>query len=405
MKEQDRFHFEVSHDGGNGYIKDQINEERITVPSVISPVLPGQEPQAIDVEETNDISKVIHSLIRHMDITVQSQGINVNGRYFIGYSAQGNPSAMGFNVTSNEGKSTSDISILSLLSILAYKAVMRFYESNNVLPSNLRIGVDKMDTALPIDEIKLHGVREAYINRYVNHSHVVIINNFTKPITVTITFDKVDVQPEGIIAANGLIADPKQNGKYRSDGIFDKFNKQYKLSYTGKDILGAGNILGIDVGDGTVDFSVTNSTSTVPTLNSSILMGIGNATENAITALHQAYPMIGQISRQQFTEIANRDQSAESKTYKQFLNTQLIVLEQKIVEQVKTIYRSLNAQIGLIFVCGGGAIVLQPYFEKELEKIVDELSPFDNAPILWVDAKYAQTLNLDGLAFRLKYMK
>ena len=406
MVQEDLLHVSVAHDGGNGYMKDQIDSRRYTTPSVIAHVLPGQEGQSIDTTEQDLVKQTMASIYENMDITVQSKGVNINGRYLVGKSAQvGNTAPISFNVSSTEGKASSDISIISLLSLLSYDALKQYFASHKDLPSSLNIEVDKMDTALPIDEIKLKGVRETFSKRFLDHTHVVIINNFSTPITVSIKFDNVDVKPEGIIAANGLVANPEDPSEVRDDGIFDELKESYDPEFNGQKILTMGNILGIDVGDGTIDFSVTNSTSTVPKLNSSILMGIGNVTENAVNALHQNYPMIGKINRQEFVEIANRDNGPESTTYKQYLDEQLVLLEQQIVEQVKTIYSSLNAQIAMIFICGGGAVVLRDHFKEELQKVVDGLSPFGSAPILWIDKKYAQTLNLDGLVFRLAYMK
>lgn len=406
MEKKDLIHVTVAHDGGNGYMKDQIDSKRYTIPSVIARVLPGQEGQTIDTNETELVKKAMNNLYNSMDVTVQSKGVNINGRYLVGQSAQiGNNAPISFNVNSTEGKSTSDISVISLLSLLSYDALEKYFEVNAELPTSLKISVDKMDTALPIDEIKLKGVREAFIKRFADHTHVVIINNFSVPITITIDFNLVDVQPEGIIASNGLIANPNDPSEARDDGIFDELKENFDSDFNGQKILTMGNILGIDVGDGTIDFSVTNSTSTVPKLNSSILMGIGNVTENAVNALHQNYPMIGKINRQEFIEIANRDNGRESTTYKQYLDEQLVLLEQQIIEQVKTIYSSLNGQIGMIFICGGGAVVLKNHFKDNFEKVIDELSPFGSAPILWIDKRFAQTLNLDGLEFRLAYMK
>ncbi len=405
MSNNTNIKLKIAHDGGNGFMKDQINKDRFIFPSVISPVLPGSEPSVTEVEDTDKVQKIMNDFLDHMDITVQSKGININGRYQIGRSASHSISPMTFNVNSNEGKADSDISIICLLSLASYYALNKYFKENSDIPSNLIVDIEKFITALPIDEIKLKGAKERFIERFTSNNHIVIINNFSKPVSITLSFKKGEVQPEGIIAENGLIAEPENSELSRNDGIFDELNKDYDLDIKGQDLLKMGNVLGIDIGEGTVDFSVTNSAAPVPTLNSSILLGIGNATENAINALHQDYPVIGKINRQAFIEIANRDNSKESQTYKHYLDSQLIILEQQITEQVKSIYRTLNSQVGLIFICGGGASVLKNHFEKRFSKIIDEVSPFDSAPIMWVDEKFAQNLNLDGLVFRLNWMK
>lgn len=396
----------VAHDGGNGFMKDQINDQRFIYPSVIARVFAGQEPETIEANDTEQIEKVLKSVTSSMDITVQSKSIHINGRYFVGAKAQlASFAPIEFNVYSNEGKSQSDISLISLFSLISYYEINKSFAENKVLPSSLNVVVDKMVTALPIDEIKLKGVKETYAKRFTDNSHIIIVNNFSQPITVNLSFKDVEVQPEGVIAANGLVADSKNCLEARDDGIFDEINVEYGKKFTGLDVLHSCNILGIDVGDGTIDFAVTSHQSTIPTLNSSVFLGVGNAIENAIQALHQTYPSIGKINRQAFMKIAISDNTKQGQVYRQFLDAQLVMLEQQISEQVKTIYRALNGQIGFIFICGGGAVVLKQHFKDSFKKIIDENSPFGSAPILWVSDKYAQTLNLDGLALRLSWLQ
>lgn len=50
---------------------------------------------------------------------------------------------------------------------------------------------------------------------------------------------------------------------------------------------------------------------------------------------------------------------------------------------------------------GGGAVTLANHYFDRLSKVLDDLSPFGAAPILWVPKQYAQMLNLDGLEFAL----
>lgn len=404
--EQGKLHVAVAHDGGNGYMKDAINGRRFIFPSVLARVLPGNEPSRINASNFDNVHTLLEHFVNHMDITVQSGGVKENGRYLVGYAAQNSGSTLvNFNVNSTQGKHSSDVSIVSLLALVAYDQLYQYQRRHHSLPSSLGICVDKMVTALPIEEVKIHGVRDEYINRFIQQDHVIIINSFNQPISVHIHFDKVDVQPEGVIAQYGLIGNTAANTGFRNDSLFDKFRERYGYqSFTGKDILKAGNILGIDIGDGTVDFSVLNGTSPVPQLNSSIFMGIGNVTENAADALHQKYPMLGKINRQTYMKIARRGQDRESQAFRDFLNEQFVTLDDQIVEQVQTIYAKLNNQIDMIVVSGGGATALKNNFASRLSQTIDNLSPFGAVPILWVPPKYAQTLNLDGLQFRLNHM-
>lgn len=400
------YHFAVAHDGGNGYMKDAVNGERFVIPSVLSRVLPGNEQSKIESSKEG-LEGVLSTLMNRMDITTQSNGINMNGRYLVGTGATiASTAPITFNVASTEGKSESDVSIISLLGLLTYVALVKHIKSTHQLPNKLDIVVDKMATSLPIEEMKIKGVGQRFANRFMQHQHVVIVNSFMQPITANITFKKVDVRPEGVIGQQGLIGyTNSQKRGYRADDIFDEFKKEYKLAkFTGKDVMEIGNVLNIDVGDGTTEFSVLNGAAPVPQLNSSIFLGTGTVTEAAVEALHQAYPTIGKVTRQAFMEIATRGNDQESKAYRSFLDAQLALLEQPIEEKVKTIYARLNSQINLITISGGGATTLKQYFAPRLKQVVEGLSPFGAAPILWVPEKYTQTLNLDGLEFRLSYL-
>ena len=184
------------------------------------------------------------------------------------------------------------------------------------------------------------------------------------------------------------------------------FKKKYNYkNFDGETVLKIGNVLSIDIGDGTVDFSVLNGASPVPHLNSSILLGVGNVTEDAVQALHQRYPMYGQLNRQAFMKIAERGKDSESSAFMELLREQLISLESRIEEKVKEIYARVNNQINLIVVCGGGAAILHTTYGKQFEQTINSMSPFGSAPILWVPKEYDQMLNLDGLQFRLNQMR
>lgn len=403
---QNEIHLVCAHDGGNGYMKDEINGIRTVYPSLLAQILPGNEPTPINVNNSGAVNEVITKYLDNMDITTQSNSLKMNGRFLIGNNAvdSGIP-VTGFNVNSTEGKHNSDVSLICLFSLAAYTALYEFWQEHKSLPKQLDVSISKMATALPIDEIKLPGVRRAFINRFLQNDHVVIINNFNTPVTVNLSFKKVDVQAEGVIAQFGLIGGLQKNTKYRNDDIFKEFRLKYKKpDFTGREVSKLNYILLIDVGEGTVDFSVLHKVSPVPQINRSINMGTGNVVESAIKALRKKYPMIGQISRQSFIQIANRGNDQESVAYRNILISQLVLLERLINEQIKTIYSQLNGQISLVVVCGGGTKTLRSHYERQLQSIIEDMSPFGAAPIFWIPNKNTQMLNLDGLNFRLKYM-
>lgn len=408
-KDDQTIHLISAHDGGNGFMKDQVNDSRYIFPSVMSEVLPGKELETIDINDTDSVETTLDDFLNKIDVTINSESLNESGRYFVGEQATiGGTTPINFNVNSTEGKSSSDISLVCLFSLLSYVALKQYYSLNSTIPDHLNVIVDKMATALPIDEIKLAGVQSAFTQRFTSNNHQVTINNFNVPVKIDLSFTNVFVDPEGVAAVTGLIFDPEYLN-YRQGEIFDDLIEEYDLdSFTGKDILTAGNVLTIDIGDGTIDLAVTNKGTRVPNENRSILSGVGNVAENAIAALRQAYPVIAPMDRQTFMQIANRDRGAndkESHVYKQYLDQQTIILERQILEQVKDFHRDLHGQIGMIILCGGGASLLKQHFHSSFKKEIDKLFPLSEPYILWVDSQYSQQLNLDGLMVRAKIMK
>lgn len=399
--------FNVPHDGGNGYMKDRLNGNTTIFPSVISRFLPGMQSTVVNSTDREGVKYLLNNYLEAMDITVQSNGVNVNSRYLVGKSAIDSGATLTtFNVSSVEGKATSDISIICLLSLISYKALKEYYDLNLELPTQLEVVIPKMTTDLPIDETKNKSIRETYIARFNTNKHIVVINNFENPITVTVTFDNVSLQPEGVIGANGLILSHTVAHAFRDDEVFRPLIEYYGLDhFDGQDLLECGNVLGIDIGDGTVDFSATNGLQALPNMNDSLNLGVGNIAEDAINALHQAYPSIRKLNRQKFMTIAKRGEDAESKTYRQFLNDQAVTLNQQIIAKVSSMYSRLDQQVGMIVVSGGGSVTLKDSLFSMLRDTMKQLDSFNKTKVFWVDKEYAQTLNLDGLEARLLSMK
>lgn len=399
--------FNLAHDSGNGYMKDRIDDQVTIFPSVLARFLPGMQNTVVKFDDTVAVKRFFEEPLQNMDITVQSNGINNNGRYLVGNSAacSGSP-LLTFNVSSIEGKNSSDIGIIAALSLISYHALTEHFWQSNEIPESLNVVVPNMATDLPIDEIKNHNVREAYVSRFRDNKHVVVINNFDNPITVSVTFKNISLQPEGVIGEKGLILSAERERSYRDGEVFLPVKKQYNLEhFDGESLYDAGNVIGVDIGDGTVDFSCMNKLATLPNMNDSLNIGIGNISEDAIKALHQAYPSIKKMNRQKFMEIVNRGDDEESRTFKQYLEEQAVAINQEIIEKVKTLYSRLDQQLGMIVVSGGGAATLQSSLKPALISTMGEIDIFNKTKIFWVDKKFAQTLNLDGLQARILAMR
>ena len=401
MQEEQTIHLTLAHDGGNGYMKDRINGKTTIFPSVIADFMPGMQNVTVDSNSREDVENFLDDFINNMDVTTNSKGINDNGRYLVGQAAAySGIHVTTFNVGNSAGKNTSDISVIAALAFIAYNALNIYYRHHLVLPDLLNVSVDKFATDLPIDEFKNQGIVQSFIARFKEHLHIVTINNFDKPINVHIQFSQVAVEPEGLTGERGLIISPTYRGMYRDDDVFNPLLVDYQLDhFDGQDMAEAGNVICIDIGDGTVDFSTMNglSTLTLANLNDSLASGVGNVATDAINALHQKYPRIRKLNRQKFMEIANRGNDRESRAYKEFFDEQVKSLNRRIISKLSAIYNSLDQQVGMIIVSGGGA--------PALKEAMSKLDIFDRTKIFWVDKEFAQTLNLDGLQARILSMR
>lgn len=409
MQEEQTIHLTLAHDGGNGYMKDRINGKTTIFPSVIADFMPGMQNVTVDSNSREDVENFLDDFINNMDVTTNSKGINDNGRYLVGQAAAySGIHVTTFNVGNSAGKNTSDISVIAALAFIAYNALNIYYRHHLVLPDLLNVSVDKFATDLPIDEFKNQGIVQSFIARFKEHLHIVTINNFDKPINVHVQFSQVAVEPEGLTGERGLIISPTYRGMYRDDDVFNPLLLDYQLDhFDGQDMAEAGNVICIDIGDGTVDFSTMNglSTLTLANMNDSLASGVGNVATDAINALHQKYPMIRKLNRQKFMEIANRGNDRESRAYKEFFDEQVKSLNRRIISKLSVIYNSLDQQVGMIIVSGGGAIALKDSLAPALKEAMSKLDIFDRTKIFWVNKEFAQTLNLDGLQARILSMR
>lgn len=409
QEEQQTIHFNLAHDGGNGYMKDRINGKTTIFPSVIADFMPGMQNVTIKSNSCDDVENFLDDFINNMDITTESNGISDNGRYLVGQAAAySGVHVTTFNVNNTAGKNTSDISIIAALAFISYNALNLYYRHHLTLPDSLNVSVDKFATDLPIDEFKNQIIVKAFTSRFKNSSHLVTINNFDKPINVQISFGQVAIEPEGLTGERGLIISPTYPGMYRDDEVFDPLLLDYQLDhFDGQDMAEAGNVICVDIGDGTVDFSTMNglSTLTLANMNDSLASGVGNVATDAINALHQKYPMIRKLNRQKFMEIANRGNDKESLAYRAFFDDQVKSLNRRIISKLSSIYNALDQQVGMIVVCGGGAVALKSSLGPALKETMSKLDIFDRTRIFWIDKQFAQTLNLDGLQARILAMR
>lgn len=397
-------HLNIANDSGNGYMKEEFNNYRFRQPSVIAEVRKGKEPTPInDTENPGSVASTINDILNNQYVTIDSPGVNANGKYFVSTRAQNSTmTQIGFNIMSEQPKSDSDVGIICLLSEIAGYSLKQIYEETNELPETIKVVVDKMATALPISDFKIKSNQEKLISRFTIGSHVVMINNFETPIPVNITFKTVLVNPEGAIGQYALIGDPHEKRVIRQDGIFDDFVKENNIDapIDGEYVQNAGKVISIDIGDYTTDISVMDGFTPFEDANQSLKMGIGSLTNYAIDDLKAKYPTVPMPKRQDFTEEVMNGKTKRADLFREELQAQMPQLVNSIISSLRETFTSLRGDAGLIVVHGGGANTTRSELEPALKALIKEVMIFE-IPIMYIPEEYSQWLNLDGLSMRI----
>lgn len=382
-------------DTGYGETKAVIGDTYIKHHSVVSEVTRrGNDP--LNSENTADVKSGVNNLLDNLDLEID--GV----RYYVGnHSWNSSLDSRGFDLSTPNGKKSSDdLSILLNLGFIAGKAVQESYKQEDDIfkPINTEV---VMATALPIKEIQSgpENLRDVYKNKYLNSKHQVIVKTFDKDITVNIDFKIVKVYKEGEIAL--LMGLP-----FAPDDLKESIKKQIKAQAPEVEeddieelIEKPNHVLGIDVGFGTIDLSLTNGNKADPYLSDSIHEGYGNILQNAMSDLmKQDFTFKDLTSFEHELKsraITSKKKEKLSKMHKAVTSSTEEPIE-RIRQSVSDLFRN-NNQIEIIYIYGGGSIPLRDNsnLQKILENVIDQ---FDlDTFVVWVPTKYAQNLNVMAL--------
>lgn len=405
MKKQDTIHLNIASDIGNGFTKVAINQERMPLqPSLIAHI-PDTAHPVMQAEST-----ILSDLQNRLDITIKSDAVGLNGRYLVGQSATTNAGASGYNISATPDKAHSDITIIMNIGMLVLY-LLKQHDPKQPLPHDFQVEVDNLATALPIIEASSQQHCSDLTQRYLNKEHLVIVNNFDNPITFKITFKRVSVISEGVVSNIGLLYDPIKH-TYRTHDFFkkmqtyaqdpDKDTLKQIANFTSKDIASVGNIIGVDVGDGTVDISVLDDKLQSLHNDQFIDKGIGSVIDTAIDIL-RTQKNIKFTSRQAFLQQSLRN-DRRGAYYQSIIKEQIPSLQNAITEKLKTIFTNLNNDIGLIYFHGAGANVLAETYVPQLKAFLNQFDQWGLVKVLWLDPNESQWLNLDGLMLQVASM-
>ena len=159
-------------------------------------------------------------------------------------------------------------------------------------------------------------------------------------------------------------------------------------------------IVGIDIGEGTVNFPVFQNGKFNPDASVTFDKGYGAVLNSALERLQdQGYPF---NSRKELQDFLNTEPSALNK--RRYMLIQAIVDEEissfvnEVAMQFSKIMNRVGSYIEVVYVYGGGAT---PVKNELYPALIDKARSFGNGevlyPILYLDSRYSRYLNREGL--------
>lgn len=380
-------------DVGNGYTKSIINNQLSITQSQAVKRYSIVNDEKLTTEQYPDFISYIQDI---MDCSFTSPLVKDTTRRLFGERAlKSHQPIEQFDI--REGKADSDLYGCLLLSTLACHIMKQHYALDQTFPTQLNAQI-KLSTALPINEFKKKNreFRERILNN--GQPHAVTFHNFAQPITVQLTIEKVHLASEGEAAQYGLVA--------AEDPLIQDVEKEIKAhygnlyeDYTGLDFLTAPNTLGIDIGEGTMDFAVFTNNKFERELSQTVNQGYRTVLENTLDELAET----GATYRST-KELAEALTHQPSKFERQRWN-HMHEINRKYTESLcdfikdecSKVFSRVGTFINVVFVYGGGATALKDYLYARLDRLSDSRGEYNKLPIVYLDNKYSQFLNAQGL--------
>lgn len=386
-------------DIGNGYVKGAISVDGDTEPSSVD-YLSGVAIQTSshDIKvRAGEAAGVVADIFNQMEASFDSPAIDNHGIRLFGRRGIASGKSMEeFDVSSTLSKATQDLSGVLVFGSLAGSALQAYFKKYAKLPDDIIKVEASVAIALPITEYKLY--RKLYAEKFCTGTHLVSISNFETPVRVEIRVVDAQVVAEGASAQyaivsrgttlmDGMLADLRARGE-RLEGI------------TAKDVLAAENTVGIDIGEGTVNFPVFQSGRFNPDASMTFAKGYGTVLEQARERLQAAnMPFTSRKALADF--LLKKPNALNTARY----NKVLQIVQEEIrgfVIEVTQEFRKVMSRVGsyteVVYVYGGGATPVKDVLYPELINVAKSLGGEDAAyPILYLDSRYSRYLNKDGL--------
>ena len=376
----------VGIDIGNAKTEMAFESEKqlqlVRQPSVIS-YLP-RTPESNDLP----LEQVMENLIDNLIVNISSPSIKRNGDYYIGKKAMQHDGIKTNMMISLGGKSTHDLPVITSLSLVAATSVKKYYDTEGELPESLSINL-KMATAIPSSEYSRQNAKTLE-DRFKN-KHILTLYIGEYQVLTSIKVVECKVTEEGRTSMLAFLNSDNE--------ILQDFNEIYGENKKPSDFLKA-RTLHSDIGDGTSEFVVIEGASPVQGLSKCKRLGVGHASDLAISLLREQINISDKFTRQQLQEWLGRENEKgqlartlmKEATYGQALS---------ILEEIQLAYQELaSSDVDYAFVHGGGSIT----FKEDLQEELMSFAEHNHFKVVWIPEKFATTMNSRGTFYLAKML-
>lgn len=385
-------------DIGNGYVKGlvSVNGKKPTGVDYLSGVAIQTSSADLKVK-ANEAGEIIDDIFNEMEASFDSPVIASHTLRLFGKRGIASGKSMEeFDVASTISKAQQDLSSFLIFGSVAGKALQEYWNKNHALPNDVIKVEARISVALPITEYKSY--RQVYGDRYKGGTHMVSINNFETPVRIEIKFTDVQVLAEGASAQFAIV----DKGEPLMDAMIKDMRAHGEVldGIKAADIIAAKNTVGIDIGEGTVNFPVFQNGRFNPDASMSFMKGYGTVLEQAADRLRAKNFAFS--SRKALADFLISEQTplrrARYDAAKQIVDEEIEGFSMEVSQEFRKILSRVGSYVEVIYVYGGGANAVK---EMLYPKLIETARGFGAAnaayPILYLDSRYSRYLNREGL--------
>ncbi|MFE7117661.1 hypothetical protein ACFU99_19820 [Streptomyces sp. NPDC057654] len=400
-------------DVGNGYVKGVIQNtkqgtfDEIDLPSAV--VSTSRTSPKVPLPDADAASVLAGDFYNQIDCSLTTPLVVASDRRIFGRAAL---SVRGskfteFEVVGKHSKADQELSKVLVLGVVAAKALRDYVRENGVLPDHeLRVQV-RAGLALPISEFVAR--RHAYAAEFIGllggadpTVHLVTIKNFSTPVSVRLQFVDVQVMAEGA-SAQFAITD---KGEPLAQALLDDLRARdasFVEGVSASDLVAVQNTIGVDVGEGTVNFPVFTDGRFNPEAADTRNEGYGTALMIAMERMSESDATLQFSSRKQLADFLHAEPSALVRNRHQrtagFVENEANYLVDAIVSSFSDVLSQAGATTEVVYVYGGGSGPIKHLLHPALLKAAGDV------PVLYLDSSYSRHLNREGLYIAARHVE